>query len=119
MILFFIGLLAGAMKALRDTIAHHWDRSIFSKIKNDKIRKWFESKYENRPKLPEILSFLWDGWHFGDFFSYALLFIGMGIFCLLFNILFILNIILCIIGFISGFQVCYKVLFLSESWEND
>ena len=38
-----LGILGGIGKAIRDTIAFNWDKSIFNKIKNDRLRRWFQS----------------------------------------------------------------------------
>lgn len=69
-----LGILGGIGKAIRDIISFHWDESIFSKIKNEKLRRWFQSTGD-RPN--HLIWFLWDGWHFGDTFSYTSLLAAM------------------------------------------
>jgi len=59
-----LAFLAGIAKAGRDTIAHHWDRSIFFRIDSDFWRNWFLSFWQDKPHHP--IWFLWDGWHFFD-----------------------------------------------------
>lgn len=70
MLLFILGgILAGFFKAVRDTIAHHWERSVFNEIKNIRFREWLQSDWRNKPN--HFIAPLWDGWHFSDFCSYA------------------------------------------------
>jgi len=69
-----LGALGGIGKAMRDTISFNWNLSIFNKIKNDRLRRWFQSK-SARPN--HLIWFLWDGWHFGDTLSYAALLAAM------------------------------------------
>ena len=69
-----LGILGGIGKAIRDTIAFNWDESVFKKIKNDRLRIWFQST-GNRPN--HIVWFLWDGWHFGDTLSYTAILAAM------------------------------------------
>jgi len=59
-----LAFLAGIAKAGRDTITHHWDRSIFFRIDSDFWRNWFLSFWQDKPSHP--IWFLWDGWHFFD-----------------------------------------------------
>ena len=61
--------LAGICKAIRDTVAHHWEISIFAGIKSKVIRNWFQSDYKNKPR--HVIWFLWDAWHFSDTLSYV------------------------------------------------
>ena len=68
-ILIMAGVITGTGKAVRDTIDHHWGRSVFMLIENDRVRQWFRSDWTQRPNHP--LWFLWDGWHFSDTLSYA------------------------------------------------
>ncbi len=69
-----LGTLGGIGKATRDTITFKWDQSIFSKIKNDRLRRWLESTGDHPNHL---IWFLWDGWHFGDTLSYTALLVAM------------------------------------------
>ena len=59
-----LALFAGIAKAGRDTIAHHWDGSIFDRIRSNFWRNWFLSFWQDKPSHP--IWFLWDGWHFFD-----------------------------------------------------
>jgi len=61
MIIFALIFLAGTCNAIQDTIAHHWDTSIFARIRSDFWRRWFQSDWRNRPGHP--IWFLWDAWH--------------------------------------------------------
>jgi len=68
-LLLIFGMLAGFFKAVRDTIAHHWERSIFNEIKNVRLREWLRSDWKDKPD--HFIAPLWDGWHFSDFCSYV------------------------------------------------
>lgn len=61
-----LGFLGGIAKAMRDTIAHHFERSVFSGFSGFWF-KWFLSYPGNKPTHP--IWFLWDGWHFADNFQ--------------------------------------------------
>ena len=74
LVIIVLGTLGGIGKAIRDTISFNWDRSIFSKIKNDWLRRWLQSK-DVKPR--HLIWFLWDGWHFGDTLSYVTLLVAM------------------------------------------
>jgi hypothetical protein len=67
------GFLAGVGKAGRDTIAHHWERSVFFRIKSVFWFRWFSSDWRLRPSHP--FWFLWDGWHGFD----SLSILGLGL----------------------------------------
>ncbi len=69
-----LGILAGIGKAMRDTISFNWNKSVFNKIKNDRLLRWFQSTGK-RPN--HLIWFLWDGWHFGDTLSYSALLVAM------------------------------------------
>ena len=97
-----LGMLGGIGKAMRDTIAFNWDISIFKKIKNERLRRWFQSSGD-RPD--HIIWFLWDGWHFGDTLSYIALLAAMFLVSIWFQI------ILCAILFGSIFQLFFHVIF--------
>ena len=69
--------MAGFFNGLMDTLEHHYPKSIFTTIKNEKIRRWFTSdwlnKYKNRDPKQELKTIFWkipipaplvDGWHF-------------------------------------------------------
>lgn len=68
-----MAILSGLGKAVRDTIAHHWERCIFTKIGNEFWFKWFRSDWRDKPSHP--IWFLWDAWHWFDTLSYATLFV--------------------------------------------
>lgn len=74
----FIAFLSGILKALRDTVAHHWDKSIFKLIEYEPLFQWFESDWQRKYEFPfwRLYAPFIDAWHFGDFFSYVL--IGLG-----------------------------------------
>jgi len=113
MIEIFLGFLSGLGKATRDTITFHWGWSIFNRIKNEKIREWFESKYENRPKHP--ISPLWDGWHFGDFLANAGQFLMMGnIIYKVFNFASCLRIVLFYFIFWIVFEILFHKVFVCK-----
>lgn len=67
----FLGAMHGTSKAFRDTIDHHWGRSIFALVKTQWLYVWLRSDWTEKPehgwrsKIPP----LWDGWHFGDFLT--------------------------------------------------
>lgn len=71
--------LAGFAKAIRDTIAHHWERSVFNFISNEFLREWMRSDWRNRPH--HCIWFIWDGWHFAESILYASLFSMMLLRC--------------------------------------
>lgn len=100
-----LGAFGGIGKAMRDTIAFYWDRSIFSKIKSDRCRHWFESTGAHPNHL---VWFLWDGWHFGDTLSYAALLGAM------FFVSTWIQVVVC--GALLGgiFQLFFHVVFLSK-----
>jgi len=94
--LFVIGIiliiLAGICKAVMDTVADHYDNSIFaSKDFNkyfwDKSISWM-NKYKNDMPPRErfwgsttIFVFVTDAWHLFQFLSYWLLIIGVAMMC--------------------------------------
>jgi hypothetical protein len=101
-----LGFAAGTSKAVRDTVAHHWSRSIFSRIRSRRWNIWFASKWELRPDHP--VWFLWDAWHFFD---------SLEILCLIFSGVWISNYwgLICVLIMVGiGFEICYKRLFLSK-----
>ena len=53
--------LAGMFNAAQDTIVHHWDTSIFARIKSEGWRTWFKSHWRDKPS--HKIWFLWDAWH--------------------------------------------------------
>jgi hypothetical protein len=95
-------ILGGIGKAMRDTIAFKWDKSIFNKIKNDRLRRWFQSTGE-RPN--HIIWFLWDGWHFGDTISYTAILAAMFFVSIWYQVL------LCAVLFGVIFQLFFHVIF--------
>lgn len=66
-----LGFLHGMAKAMRDTIDHHWGRSVFNEVKKEWLYKWLQSDWTERPKTGWRAKMppLWDGWHFGDFLT--------------------------------------------------
>ena len=106
-VLLFLMIIAGIGKAMRDTISFHWDRSVFSKIKNERWRRWFESDMNRRPDHP--IWFLWDGWHFGDTLSYV------GIFLAIIFVITWWQVIMCAALFGILFQLFYQIIFLARA----
>jgi hypothetical protein len=100
-----LGALGGIGKAIRDTIAFNWTQSIFNRIKNDRLRRWFQSTGE-RPN--HLIWFLWDGWHFGDTLSYASLLTAM------FFVAIWHQIPVCAVMFGAIFQLFFHWFFLSK-----
>lgn len=105
-LIFFLGVLAGTAKAGRDTIAHHFPGSIFGAIENVKIRKWFESDYNDRPN--HWFSPIWDGWHFFDSITIVSPVLCFGIVVIVVGSV----IFLYLVGFMGSFLIFYKRLFL-------
>ena len=68
-----LAILSGLSKAIRDTVAHHWNICVFSRIKYNFWFKWFRSDWRDKPSHP--IWFLWDAWHCFDTLSYAALFV--------------------------------------------
>lgn len=60
--IYLIIFLAGIFNAIQDTIRHHWDTSIFTRIKSLFWFRWFRSDWRDKPK--HSIWFLWDAWHF-------------------------------------------------------
>jgi hypothetical protein len=111
-----LGLIAGIAKAGRDTIAHHWDSSIFNEIRHAGWRKWFMSWYLNKPDHP--IWFLWDGWHCFDTLEKACY---LSIILLTATKRFETNsliatnwslVIVVALGAIVGFNLCYHWIFI-------
>ena len=103
LILAFIAGVCG--KAFRDTIAHHYDRSIFKSLDC----KWIESDWRNKPQYPNWRYFippLWDGWHFGDFVSV----VGLAISIYLNPALIIYSLIM----FYTSFTLFYHYIFIKK-----
>lgn len=65
-VIFFLGVLHGFGKALRDTVAHHFLRSIFATATG---RTWVWMRSHWRDKPAHWIAPLWDAWHFGDFLT--------------------------------------------------
>jgi len=60
--IFILIFLAGVFNAVQDTIAHHFESSIFNRIKSERWKRWFKSDWQDKPSHP--FWFLWDAWHF-------------------------------------------------------
>lgn len=97
-----LAVVGGIDKAIRDTVAFKFDRSIFSKIKNDRLRRWFQSTGDHPNHL---IWFLWDGWHFGDTLSYVSLLAAM------FFVSSWYQVALCAVLVGATFQLFFHVLF--------
>jgi len=97
-----LGIVGGIGKAMRDTIVFNCDKSIFNKIKNDRLRCWFQSTGD-RPN--HIIWFLWDGWHFGDTLSYTAILAAM------FFVSIWYQVILCAVLFGGIFQLFFHIIF--------
>lgn len=84
-------IIAGISKSIMDTVDFHFKQSIFSKIKNIKIRNWFnekegwKNKYKDRDKSKgpaffgstTFLVFVTDSWHFFQFIMLSSLFLSL------------------------------------------
>lgn len=84
-------IISGISKAIQDKISFHWDKSVFSKIKNPKVVQWFnpetswKNKYEwfpNNKVLTWLISnplvSITDAWHlFGLLKNFLLLTTGI------------------------------------------
>lgn len=101
-----LAALGGIGKAMRDTIAFNWATSIFNKIKNERLRRWFQSTGK---KPNHLIWFLWDGWHFGDTLSYVSLLTA------LFFIAIWYQVPVCAALFGGIFQLFFHVVFLSKA----
>lgn len=111
-------LLAALCNGLMDTISHHFPISIFSKIKNQKIKQWFKSEwqeaYVNRDvaqgrkklfwKIPFPTPFL-DGWHF--FKAGMILFVCLSAFFAVEDVS-VVWIVIYILSWYLGFQMGYR-----------
>lgn len=83
--------IAGIAKAIQDKTSFHWEKSIFSRIKNKKLKQWFnpslswKNKHEwfpNNKILTWIISnplvMITDAWHlFGFLKNFLLLSTGI------------------------------------------
>ena len=110
-IIAILAILAGLGKAVRDTIAHHWGKCIFSKIKNELWFKWFRSDWRDKPNHP--IWFLWDAWHCFDSLSYVvylpILFLFDGWFHL---------VVIVIFRWLAFHDFYHKILLITEDKDN-
>lgn len=95
-------IIAGIFKAIQDKISFHWDKSIFSKIKNKKTIQWFnpilswKNKHEwfkNNKFLTWVISnplvLITDAWHlFGFLKNFLILLAGILLPLQLYSVLF-------------------------------
>ena len=105
-LLIFLVISGGIGKAMRDIIRDQFNNSIFSKIKNEQWKNWFQSNWENKPG--HLIWFLWDGRHFGDTLSYVSLFLAMLV-AGSWN-----QVMIGALVFGTVFQLCYHWLFQRE-----
>lgn len=120
-------VLSGVAKAVKDTLAHHFMISIFSRLDPDfwdSSRSWL-NKYEkdNYPKprfLGSTTFFVWttDGWHLFDTIQSTAWQLALSIMCLdSFELAFywIFAPLLAIKALVSiPFNLCYKSLLIRE-----
>ena len=57
---FLLWILAAVANSVQDTLAHHFDRSVFALIHNEALREWFRSDWIQKYKY--FLG-IYDGWH--------------------------------------------------------
>lgn len=105
--MFFIGVMAGFWKAVRDTVSFHLRTSFFSLLEtaHPAIYRWVRSYWTDRPGHPFFP--IWDAWHFAETMAWLsggiALAVGPGS---------VPGAAAFLVGLGLSFQVCFHWLFL-------
>ena len=123
-------IIAGVLNAIMDKIQFHWDKSIFSKIKNPKLIKWCNPSnshtnkwkngnwYEGEKFLGSSTIFVWttDLWHFAQFLMLSCFIGAVVLYDNFFSLWLILDFVILRVLFSGTFTVFFDGILSSKFW---
>jgi len=130
MLSYILIIFAGFINAIMDKIQFHWNKSIFSKIKNSKLIKWSNPSsshtnkwkngnwYEGEKFLGSSTIFVWttDLWHFAQFLMLSCFMGAIVLYSNFFSIWLIADFVIFRLLFSGTFTIFFDYIFEIKFW---